>query len=297
MASLACTFRPLVRSHTQIRSTICARCCRSFHQLSGLQAGHNKWSKIKHEKAANDAKKTQARTRFSDNISLYSKLYGPDPSQNPQLATAIATARKAGMPKDRIEKAIARGQGKSSEGVVLESMTFEAMRPPAIAIIVDVETDSKLRVLQDLKQILKLGKATQSASKFFFTRAGRVVFEKSDQDVDVDTVMDDAIEAGAEDLETDEDGNIVIWTSPTNTTQMCHAVGNKFGLKVLSSGIVWSSNKDTEVQLDPEPWLPELVDMLAALRDYPDVQAVYANLSKGTVPDEIWARIDENLDR
>lgn len=175
-------------------------------------------------------------------------------------------------------------------------MTVEAMRPPSIALVVDIETDNKLRVLQDVKVILKQGKTAQSASKFFFTRVGRVVFEKSEGIIDVDTIMDDAIEAGAEDLETSDDGNIVIWTQPTATTQMCHTIGDKYGLKVLNSSIVWSANKDTEVKVDSEPWLPDFIDMLEALREYPDVQAVYANISRGAMSDEEWTRIAQSLD-
>ena len=212
------------------------------------------------------------------------------------MAAAIVAAKRAGVPKDKIEKAIARGQGRSSEGAALESMTVEAMRPPSIALVIEIETDNKLRVLQDLKMILKQGKTLQSASKFFFTRVGRVVFEKIGGSIDLDTIMDDAIEAGAEDLETMDNGKVVIWTQPTATIQMCHTIGDKYGLKVLNSGIVWLANKDTEVKVDSESWLPDFIDMLEALREYPDVQAVYANISRGAMSDEEWTRIAESLD-
>lgn len=202
------------------------------------------------------------------------------------------------MPKDKIEGAIARGQGKSSEGAALESITFEAMMPPSIALIVDVETESKLRALQDLNQMVKKAKGSAGSSKFFFSRVGRVVFEKGESGLDVDQIMDDAIEAGAEDLENDADGNIVVWTQPTGTMQVCKAIGDKFGLKILSSDIIWNANEDTKAKLDAssEQELNSFVELLEALREYPEIQAVYSNVAKGEMSDEEWARIEDNLD-
>lgn len=223
------------------------------------------------------------------------QVYGPNPNHNPQLANTILAAKKAGVPKDKIEGAIARGQGKSSTGAILETMTFEAMVPPSIALVIEVETDNRQRVLQDLNLALKKGLANASSSKFFFTRQGRVVFEKTDGGPDVETLMDDAIEAGAEDIENDEDGNIVIWTQPNLTTHILQSLGDKFGLQARSSGIVWSPNKDTMAQLDKIP-SEHFVPMLRTIREFPDVQAVYSNMVKGALSDEEWASVAEHLD-
>ncbi|KAL2156265.1 hypothetical protein VTH82DRAFT_1010 [Thermothelomyces myriococcoides] len=294
MASL---FRPLISSPRPAKlPSICTQCRRAFVSSPILQAGHNKWSKIRHDKAANDRKKNAARTLFCKNITLYSKLYGPDPNLNPQLANAITAARKASVPKDKIEAAIARGQGKSSEGKALESITFEAMIPPSIALIVDLETESKLRALQDLNQMIKKAKGSPSSSRFFFSRLGRVVFERTEGGPDVDQIMDDAIEAGAEDLQHDEDGNIVVWTQPSDTMQVCKSVGSKFGLKILSSDIVWTPNEDTKTKLDASDELVSFTELLEALKEYPEVQAVYSNVTRGAMSDEQWAKIEENLD-
>ncbi|KAK4252188.1 transcriptional regulator TACO1-like protein [Corynascus novoguineensis] len=293
MASLFRPLAPLARPAKP--STICAQCRRAFGSSPVLQSGHNKWSKIRHDKAANDLKKNAARTHFCKNITLYSKLYGPDPNNNPQLASAIAAAKRASVPKDKIEGAIARGQGKSSGGEALESITFEAMIPPSIALIVDVETESKLRALQDLNQMVKKAKGSPSSSKFFFSRLGRVVFEKGESGLDVDQIMDDAIEAGAEDLENDAAGNIVVWTQPSGTMQVCKTVGSKFGLKILSSDIVWTANEDTKTRLDASDELVAFTELLEALREYPEVHAVYSNVSKGAMSEEQWAKIEGNL--
>jgi transcriptional/translational regulatory protein YebC/TACO1 len=200
------------------------------------------------------------------------------------------------VPKDKIEGAIARGQGRSSAGAALDSLTFEAVMPPSIALIVDVETESKLRALQELNQMVKKAKGSASASRFFFSRLGRVVFEKGESGLDVDHIMDDAIEAGAEDLENDADGNIVVWTQPSGTMQVCKAVGSKFGLKILSSDIIWAANEDTKTKLDASEELVNFTELLEALREYPEVQAVYSNVSKGAMSDEEWAKIEDNLD-
>lgn len=170
------------------------------------------------------------------------------------------------------------------------------MIPPSIALIVDIETESKLRALQDLNQMVKRAKGSGGSSKFFFSRLGRVVFEKGESGLDVDQIMDEAIEAGAEDLENDADGNIVVWTQPTGTMQVCTAVGSKFGLKILSSDIIWTANEDTKAKLDASEEMVNFVELLEALREYPEVQAVYSNVSKGSMSDEEWARIEENLD-
>lgn len=206
----------------------------------------------------------------------------------------MALAKKAEFPKDKIDSSIARGQGRSSAGAVLESITFEAISPPAVALILEVETDNRNRAIADLKDILKNGKSTASGSKYFFTRVGRVVFQKGAKGVD--DIMEDAIEAGAEDIESDADGNIIIWTQPTVTSQVCESLGNKLGLKVLSSEIIWSPNKETEAKVDSSPALPYFMKMLSALREYPDVQAVYSNISRGNLTDEEWASISESVD-
>jgi transcriptional/translational regulatory protein YebC/TACO1 len=219
---------------------------------------------------------------------------GPNPDHNPQLANTLAAAKKAGVPKAVIDAAVARGQGKSSTGASLESVTIEAIMPPSVALIVEVETESKARVLQEMNHFVKRFKGSTGSSKFFFSRVGRVVFEGNGKTVD--EVMDEAIEAGAEDIEDDEDGNIVVWTQPNQTAQVYQALSDRFGLKVLSSDIIWSPNEDTKVQLDKGIEATNLSELLAALKEHHEIQAVYSNVTKGTVPDDVWEAIEESLD-
>jgi len=168
--------------------------------------------------------------------------------------------------------------------------------PPSLALIVEVETESKLYVLQELNSMVKKRNGSASASKFFFTRRGRVVFEKNDKGIDVDQIMDDAIEAGAEDLGNDEDGNIVVWTEPTETMHLCKTIASKFGLKVLESDIIWQPNEDTMAKLDASEAQVEFRKLLKDIRSLPDVQAIYSNVTRGAISDEEWDKIEEYLD-
>lgn len=220
-------------------------------------------------------------------------VYGANLNDNPQLASVVAAAKKAGTPKALIEGAIARGQGKSSEGATLEPVIYEAIVPPNIALLVDAASENTTRVVADLNMYVKKANGAKSPSKFLFERRGRVIFEKGESGLDVDDIMEDAIEAGAEDLENDAEGNIVVWSDPSSTTQICKAVGAKFNLKVADSDIVWHAIEDLKVPLDSSEQLTKFVDLLTTIKDYPDVQAIWSNVSRGNMSDEEWAKVTE----
>ncbi|OTB02274.1 hypothetical protein M426DRAFT_322851 [Hypoxylon sp. CI-4A] len=280
-------------SRSAASTSICAQCRRSFTSSSVLRSGHNRWSKIKHEKGAADAKKNAQRSTFAKNLTLYSKLYGADPNLNSQLATVIAAAKKAGMPKASIDIAVARGQGKSSSGAGLESITLEVMMSPSVAMVIDVETENRQRALQELRTMIKRHKGTMTPTTFLFTRLGRTVLKGKGEDFD--EVLMQALDAGAEDVEQDESGDIVLWTQPNNTHQAAQNLSKELSTEILSSDIIWSPSAD-KVKLDDAEATAALGNFLAALQEYPDVQAVYANAEQGAVPEEIWQAVEENLD-
>lgn len=207
----------------------------------------------------------------------------------------MAAAKKAGVPKATIETAIARGQGRTTSGQSLESVTYEVMMPPSVAIILDVETDNIKRALQDLGIMVKRAKGNPTPTKFFFSRMGRVVFEKADG-VGPDEIMDDAIEAGAEDIEADDEGNIIVWTQPNQTNQIAQNVGPKFNLKVLAAEILWSVNEETRSKVGTNHEFEKLRDLLAGFQDSPEVQAVYCNVEQGELTDEQWESLEDNID-
>lgn len=222
-------------------------------------------------------------------------VYGPDPNLNASLANAIAIAKKASTPKNVIDQAIARGQGRSLSGATLETMKFEVMIGPN-AFILDVETDNKLRALQDVGGVIRKHKGRTGATEFFFSRLGRVVFEQHDK-IGLDEIMDEAIELGAEDLEADDEGNMIVWSQPSSTMQIAQGVSKKFELKILSSEIIWSPNEDTRPTVDSLEDVKSLSDFVEALSELPEVQAIYSNAAKGpTVPTDEWAAFEDSLD-
>lgn len=259
-------------------------------------SGHNKWSKIKHEKGKKDKAKTVLRTQYVQAITLNSRLYGPDPKMNASLAQAIALAKKSSVPKEVIDGAVARGQGRSLSGATLETMKFEVMMPPSAALLIEVETDNKLRALQDVNMVIRKNKGRLSATEFFFSRIGRVVFERHEM-LGVDEILDEAIEAGAEDVEADEEGNLVLVCQPSQTIQIARAIAKKFDTKILSSDITWSVNEETQSTVDKVEDVEQLLVLVNALTEMPEVQTVHCNAVKGEdVPEDKWAALAESID-
>ncbi|KAK5627764.1 hypothetical protein RRF57_003479 [Xylaria bambusicola] len=295
---------PIIRS----TKTICAQCRRSFAANAILASGHNKWSKIRHDKAAADQKKNTQRNVFAKQMTLLSKMYGPDPNMNPQLASIISQAKKAGMPKVGIDIAIARGQGKTETGAGLETATLEVMMAPSVAMVIDIESDNKQRSLKDLRPMVKKFGATVTPTAFLFTRRGRAVLGRGGDDsdganptkterekADFDDLMMQALEAGAEDVEADDEGNVVLWTQPNMTHKVAQDFAKSSGLSILSSDIIWSCTSDKARVDDPEAAVT-LAKLLAAVREYPGVQAVYTNAERGDVSEEVWSAVEEVLD-
>ncbi|KAH6715151.1 transcriptional regulator TACO1-like protein [Leptodontidium sp. 2 PMI_412] len=289
MATSSRGLRPIFRQ----KDFICSKCL--FSTTSSIQSGHSRWSKIKHDKGAVDAKKNVQRSNFSREIALASKLWGPDVTNNYRLAAILAAAKKAGFPKTLLEGAIARGQGKSASGATLESITLEVIVPPTVAMIIESETDNRARTLMDLRFIVKRHGGSVTPTGYLFQKKGRVAFEAV-ENKGVDEVLDDAIEAGAEDVETDEDGSIVVWTEPNKTTATAEALLKSHGLKVESADIIWDANEDTKVPLESEDAVTALTAFIAELRDNPNVQGVYANVAQGSLADDVWEDLQEKLD-
>lgn len=195
-----------------------------------------------------------------------------------------------------MEAAIARGQGKSTTGAALESMTFEVMLHPTIAMIIEAETDNKNRTQQDLRTLIKYHGGTVTPTSYLFQKKGRVAFQGDDRKLSVDDVLDEAIEAGAEDVETTDEGGIVVWTEPSQTTVAAEALQRSLGLKVESSDIIWDANEDTLVEMGDEYVAGKLRNFVEALQDNSEVRGVFANAKQGSLGDDIWEEIQDRLD-
>jgi len=234
-------------------------------------SGHNKWSTIKHKKAATDAKRGKIYTRIVKEIILAAKSGGGDPDMNPRLRTAINSAKAANMPRDNIERAVKRGTGEI-EGAAFEEITYEGYGHNGVGIVVDVMTDNKNRTVAELRHTFsKYGGnlAETGAVSWNFEQKG--YFNVPAVGLDEDEFMMQALEAGAEDIELNED-YFDIYTSPTDF----HTVLANFesiGFPVENAELT-KVPKNTINADDVASKLMRLIDML---EDLDDVQKVYAN--------------------
>ncbi|CAI7622132.1 unnamed protein product [Penicillium manginii] len=261
------------------RGAAVCNACRGFGTSSGLFSGHNKWSTIKHDKARNDKAKSKERQMVGKEISSATQLWGADTKYNPRLALALSNAKRASIPKAIIEAAIARGQGLSLSGQALESVTIEAMLPGGVAAVVECQTDQKARVLQDVRYMIKNGGGTVTPTTFLFEKKGRVVMEQKDG-LNADDHLDQAIEAGATDIITDDKGRIVIFTDPSETKRVGEAFAKMSGLTIEELEIFWDPNQESLVEVHDEEQVKDLEDLLSALRDDHTVQDIYLNAAE-----------------
>lgn len=176
-------------------------------------------------------------------------------------------------------------------------MTFEALMPPNIALIADIETDNKIRTLSDLKLVVKKAGGLSSATAFYFSRRGRVVFRPKEGGPSFSDLLEEAIEhEGAEDVEEGSDGKLIVWTEPTMLMAITEAFSKKFEVELLEADIIWSAKDDTAVEPDSSDAADSLENLLGGLRDYPEVKAIYANVRQGTLTDEQWHKVERHLD-
>jgi transcriptional/translational regulatory protein YebC/TACO1 len=211
---------------------------------------------------------------------------------NPRLALALTTAKKNAVPKASIEAAIARGQGLSASGAALESLTLEAILPPSIATIIEVQTDNKLRALADLRLLVKEAGGQVSTVGFMFTKKGRIIFRPK-EGMGVDEVLEPALDAGVEDVFEDEQGRIVLFTEPAQTKTIAETLAASLGLEIEESEIIFDPNEDTKVVLDDADAAAKLGSFLDELHEeVQGVQGVYVNWARGVgVSEEVWEEL------
>lgn len=222
-------------------------------------------------------------------------VFGSDLNANPRLADLITDAKRAGFPKANIESAIARGQGRSLSGASLEVVTIEAILPNNIAVVIDCETDNKLRTLADVRLIIRTCGGNPTPTSYLFTKKGRIAFDKND-DVGVDEVFEPALEAGALDVAEDEDGRVIVFTEPNETKATGETLASSLGLEIASSDIVWDPNEDTKVPLEKESNAQDLSTFVDALQDKEaSVQGVYMNVARGLIEEGAWADLQSRI--
>ncbi|KAL4976495.1 transcriptional regulator TACO1-like protein [Aspergillus desertorum] len=252
---------------------------RSFSSSPSLYAGHNRWSQIKHGKAKNDKAKSRERQMVAKEISSAVQMWGPDLKFNPRLTLALSNAKRAGIPKTIIEAAIARGQGLSVTGEALEPVTIEAILPHSVAAVIECLTESKARLLQDVRHAIKEAGGIATPTAYLFEKKGRIAFEKKDG-VSADDCLEQAVEAGATDITSDEGGRIIVFTEPTETKNVGETLSKLAGLTVEELEIIWAPNQDTLVDLKDEQQVQEIEEILAFIRDEAGVRDIYLNTSQ-----------------
>lgn len=235
-------------------------------------AGHSKWANIQHRKGRQDAKRGKIFTRLIKEITVAARMGGGDPGTNPRLRMAIDKAKAESMPKDNIENAVKRGSG-TLEGVNYEELRYEGYGIGGAAVMVDCMTDNKTRTVADVRHAFsKYGGnlGTDGSVAFMFKHCGTLLFAPGTNE---DKVMEVALDAGAEDIITNDDGSIEVITTPNDFETVKNALETA-GLKAEMTEVTMKAS--TEAILAGEDGV-RMQKLLDALDDLDDVQEVYTS--------------------
>ena len=244
-------------------------------------SGHSKWSTIKHKKGAADAKRGQLFTKLSKAIIVAAKDGGPDPENNLSLQNAVEKARSYSMPKDNIERAIARGAGTDADGASYETVIYEGYGPEGVAVLVEALTDNRNRTASDVRHTFaknggNLG--TTGSVAWLFERRGIVIVEGDS--VDEDELFLAAAEGGADDLE--RDGSVFqISAAPEALSSVRQAVQDA-GFEIQAAELTMIPR--TTVEVAEETAVKKLLRLIEALEENDDIQEVSANFD---IPEQI----------
>mgnify|MGYP003701750907 FL=1 len=247
-------------------------------------AGHSKWANIKHRKAAQDKKRGKVWTKLIREVTVAAREGGDDANANPRLRLAMDKAFAANMPRDTVDRAIKRGAG-GGEGENYEEIRYEGYGPGGTAVMVDCMTDNRNRTAAEVRHAFSkhggnLG--TDGSVAYLFTKQGVISFQPG---ADEDAIMEAALDAGAEDVVTNDDGSVDVVTTPENFAAIREAL-NGAGLDTEVSEVTYNASTQAALDRDAAEKLLKLVD---ALEDLDDVQEVYHNAD---ISDEIMAELD-----
>jgi YebC/PmpR family DNA-binding regulatory protein len=233
-------------------------------------AGHSKWANIQHRKGRQDAKRGKIFTRLIKEITVAARLGGGDAGSNPRLRVAIEKARENNMPKDTVENAIKRGSGQL-EGVNYEELRYEGYGINGAAVMVDCMTDNKTRTVAEVRHAFSkhggnLG--TDGSVSFLFKHCGQMIFAPG---TDENGLMEVALDAGAEDITTNDDGSIEVITAPNDFVAVKEAL-EAAGYKPEFAEVTMKPENEVEFSGDDAVKMQKLLD---ALENLDDVQEVY----------------------
>ncbi|MEM7542198.1 MAG: YebC/PmpR family DNA-binding transcriptional regulator [Pseudomonadota bacterium] len=247
-------------------------------------AGHSKWANIRHRKGRQDAKRGKLFTRLIREITVAARLGGGDANANPRLRAAIDNALGNNMPKDTIDRAVARGSG-AADGENFDEIRYEGYGPGGTAVMVDCMTDNRNRTVAEVRHVFtKCGGnlGTDGSVSYMFKKVGLLNFSDT---ADEETVMDMALEAGADDVISAGDGSFEVLTDPDAFTEVKDAMVSA-GLEPESAEVTMRADNASELDLDAAGKMMRMLDML---EDLDDVQKVYSNAG---ISDDILAELD-----
>ncbi len=248
-------------------------------------AGHSKWANIQHRKGRQDAARSKLFSKLSKEITVAAKMGDPDPEKNPRLRLAVKEAKSNSVPKDVIDRAIKKSQGGDADSY--DEIRYEGYGPNGVAVIVETMTDNRNRTASNVRSTFSKngGNLGETGSVgFMFDRKGEITYLPAAGDAD--TVMMAAIEAGAEDVESSEDGHI-IYCADTDLNEVSNALEAELG-ESESTRLIWKPTTTTELDLDGMQTLMKLVN---ALEDDDDVQRVTTNFEAS---DEVMAQLEDS---
>ena len=248
--------------------------------------GHSHWAGIKHKKALVDAKKGKVFTKLIREITIAAKIGGADLGSNARLRKAVDDAKAANMPAENVKRAIMKGTGQLP-GTVYEEITYEGYGPNSVAVIVECTTDNKNRTFAEIRKIFQnhggaIG--TSGCVSYMFSKKGVILVSK--EDASEETLMDVALEAGAEDIKTSAEGFEVI-TAPDTFEAVKAALEGK-GIKLASAEITMLPSNEVEIT-DAEA-ASKIVRLIETLDEHDDTKEVYSN---DKISDEVLAKIEE----
>ncbi len=248
-------------------------------------AGHSKWANIKHRKGAQDAKRGKIFTKIIREMSVAAKAGGGDPANNPSLRSVIDKALGANMKRDTIDKTIKKATG-TMDGIVYEEVRYEGYGPGGTAVMVDCLTDNRNRTVAEVRHAFsKAGGnlGTDGSVAYMFNKMGIISYPDS---VDEDAVMEAAMEAGADDIVTNEDGSVDVMTAPEDYLSVKDAMIVS-GFEPESSEVTMEAENKTELDAKGAEKMLRLIDVL---EDLDDVQEVYSNAE---ISEEVLAQIED----
>lgn len=237
-------------------------------------AGHSKWANIKHRKAAADAKKGKVFTRLIKEITVAARLGGGDPDSNPRLRLCLDKAREANMTKDSVTRAVQRGTGEL-EGVAYEEVRYEGYGAGGAAVLVDCLTDNRTRTVAEVRHAFTKAGGNMGADgsvAYLFKHCGQFVFAPGTSE---DKVMEAALEAGADDVVTNEDGSIEVLSAPHDFDKVKTGL-EKAGLKPELAEITMKPVNEVAVAGEDAARLRRLLEALEGLDDVQDVYTTAA---------------------